>query len=823
MQSLPPALLPLGAWPQFVCWFAAPHPTKLGKFNKFPCDWQTGAVIDAHDPQYWTSAVCALAMAETWNRGHGCGAGFVFTDADPFFFHDIDGAWNGREWSALALSLLARLDGCAVEVSHSGAGLHVIGRTAALAHGTKNTPLGLELYTSKRFVALTGTHARGDAAHDATIPLAAIAADYFPESGGAIWEGWTTEPVAEYTGPADDDALIRKALASSTRNAAAAFGASTQPTFADLWEARPDALAAWRPQADAPGGFGRTEADQALANMLAFWTGKNCERIETLMRRSALTRDKWDVHRTYLADTILKACGFVEKVYTLADTPAAPLVAAVPAEQMEATAQATGRKLRDPLREYMGPHDQLTHFDGCYYDNATEKVYSLGRNTVFSKSAFDINFGGHIFIMDPTSQKTSPSAWECYTQSRVNVPVIVDGLCFRPEHASGALVRDGTRVYANSYVPHTPRTVEGDPGKFLTHLAKLLPIEDDRARLLAYLASMAQNPGRKFQWWPVIQGAEGNGKTILIAAMSYVLGEHYSHLPNAHAMARDGNKFNGWIYRKLFIGIEELCLSSKRDFLDEFKTVVTNERIPLEKKGADQFTGDNRVNGIICTNHKDGVPITVDTRRYGIFYTAQQSEADISRDGMTSAYFADLWDWFKGRGAYAEAGENYGAACIAHYLRGYAIPAEMDPAGLATRAPKTSSTAEALIASLGRAEQEILDAVDEGRPGFAGGWVSSFYLDVLLDQIKAAVPRNKRRQMMQQLGYDFHPALRDGRTNDVTMPDARKPRLYVKAGHLSLNVDQPAEVARLYSKAQEPASANVAPSPAAIAFAKPGA
>lgn len=818
MHRLPPPLLPLSGWPQFVCWFSVPHPDKPGKLNKFPCDWRNGRVIDAHDPQYWTTADNALTAAPTWDRGHGCGAGFVFTEADPFFFLDADKAYDPvtKAWSPLALELCSRLGRAAFEVSTSHVGMHLIGRTGPIVHGCRNTALGLELYTSKRFVALTGINATGDANADLTAELAAVVAQYFPQSEGGDWAEWTTTPVTEWTGPENDDDLIRRAVASGSKSAAGAFGGGL--TFGMLWEADAAALTAWRPQNDSPTGYGRTEADQALANMLAFWTGKNCERMETLMRRSGLAREKWDSasHRDYLRGTIVKACGFVQNVFTQPrETAQEPLAPPVSTAAMLEASSARNRKLRDAANEYMGAVDQLDHFDGCYFDNSTGCIYSLPRNTVFTKGIFDVNYGGHLFILDPACQKSTDSAWDAYTKSRVNEPVIVDGLAFRPELPDGELIRDGKRIYVNSFVQHECETKDGDASKLLGHLEKLLPDAEDRKKLWSYLASMAQNPGRKFQWWPVIQGAEGNGKTVLITVMSYIMGQEYSHLPNAHAIARDGLKFNKWVYRKTFIGVEEISLAHKRDFLDEFKVVVTNERIPMEGKGVDQVNTDNRANGILCTNHKDGVPITVDTRRYGIFYTAQQSAEDIQRDGMTDEYFADLWDWLKGREAYAGLGANYGFAVAAHHLKTYLVEDKYNPARLSTRAPVTTSTAEALIASLGRAEQEVMEAVDEGRVGFQGGWVSSFYLDCLLEQIKVPVPKNKRRQMMNALGYDYHPGLTDGRTNDVVMPDGRKPRLYVKKGHLARSIPGAADIARAYSKAQEP---NAAQSQAAIAF-----
>jgi hypothetical protein len=59
---------------------------------------------------------------------------------------------------------------------------------------------------------------------------------------------------------------------------------------------------------DTAGYPSSSEADQALANLLAFWVGSpDPARIESLMRQSGLMRPKWDQHKMYLANTIKKA------------------------------------------------------------------------------------------------------------------------------------------------------------------------------------------------------------------------------------------------------------------------------------------------------------------------------------------------------------------------------------------------------------------------------------------------------------------------------------------------------------------------------------
>jgi primase-polymerase (primpol)-like protein len=165
LSALPPGLASLAAWPQFVCWFASPIKEKIGKFNKFPCRWDSGAIIDAQDPKNWTNAASAIAAWPKWDKGHGGGIGFVFTKDDPYFFIDIDGAWHDdiQAWSPIAHELCRVFSGCYVEVSRSGKGLHIVGsyQGEIPPHSNRNIPLGLEFYTSGRFVALTGIHPQG--------------------------------------------------------------------------------------------------------------------------------------------------------------------------------------------------------------------------------------------------------------------------------------------------------------------------------------------------------------------------------------------------------------------------------------------------------------------------------------------------------------------------------------------------------------------------------------------------------------------------------------------------------------------------------------
>ena len=779
MQILPEALQPFKAYNQFIVWTLIQRPDKP-KPDKVPLNLATGKPHNPHDPAIWMDADTALAMA----AAAGYGVGFVFTAADPFFFFDLDACLEpSGQWSQLAQDMCARFTGCAVEVSQSGQGLHIFGQGVVPDHACKNIPLGLELYTAERFVALTGTGVVGSAAFQPDC-LPWLVSEYFPPSAPVTASEWTDGPCEEWGGPTDDEELLAKMLASKG-SAASVF--SGRATVSQLWSADPDALAIAYPD---PRGFDHSSADAALCQHLAFWTGKDCERIDRLFRRSALYRDKWESRSDYRHRSIMHAVGHCKSV--LGSRPAAAPIGEAPEAVSPSEPMASG-DTRVGF-QYLALTQQLEHFAGCVYIRDLHRVFTPD-GALLKSEQFRAVYGGYVFAMDVMSDKTSKNSWEVFTESQATKFPRAHGICFRPEEPTGALIKEEGRVLLNTYAPiETPRQ-QGDVEPFLRHLGLILPEQGDRDILLAYMAACVQHTGVKFQWAPLLQGCEGNGKTLFINCIAHAVGNRYTHLPNASDLGGNGSKFNSWIHGKLFIGVEEIYVSDRREVSDALKPLITNSRIEIQGKGQDQITGDNRANFIMCSNHKDAILKTRSDRRYCVFYTAQQDDRDLVRDGMNNGYFPELYKWLRAEGY----------AIINDYLRSYAIPDALNPATSCHRAPNTSSTLEAIDVSLGGVEQEVLEAIDEGRQGFAGGWVSSMALDRLIKDRRddKRITPNKRRLLLEGLGYILHPALAKGRVNVTIAQEGGKPRLYIKAGHLAANnVTQAAKVLELYNEAQ---------------------
>jgi len=555
-------------------------------------------------------------------------------------------------------------------------------------------------------------------------------------------------------------------------------------SVAELWTADEAQLAAKWP--DPERTYDASAADASLLSHLAFWTGKDCERMDRLFRLSGLMRDKWDDRQDYRERSILGAaaqCSAVLKSGLNKSEPVQPVAASAGSDE-EPEIVAGLQK--------MGLHQQIDHFKGCVYIRAAHKVL-VPDGGLLKPMQFRSTYGGYIFAMDNIGDKETKDAYEALTESQGLRHVWAHLPTFRPELPEGKIVKEEGLRLVNTYVKPDIRLVEGDPEPFLTHLQKLLPIENDRDILLSWMSACVRFPGFKLQWCPVVQGVEGNGKSVLIKIMTYAMGSRYTHIPNADDLTSNGSKFTAWIENKTFIGVNEIRVKGM-DAADKLKAFITDDRIEIQGKGADQVTGDNRANFFMCSNHKDAVQKTERDRRYAVFFCAQQEKRDLRDHRMGGDYFPNLWAWLRADGF----------AIIAHYLQNYAIPHALNPVTNLINAPHTSSTVEAIEASRGSIEQEVQERIARGEYGFSGGWVSSLMLDRVLEQLRVGrvVNRHNRRGMMEELGYLQHPNLSDGRGLFVSA-EGGKPRLYIKEGHPACMLNNSRLVTDAYTKAQE--------------------
>lgn len=726
---------------QYIAWREVPGPG--GKPKKLPCDFN-GEAIDPHDPTQWRTY--DEVQASDFHIG------FVLTANDPYFVVDIDECRDPvtGEYDQRARDWAEALPGTLVEISHSGTGVHFWGICeAGLSEHHKNRTNEIEFYEAERFIAL-GTSPAGSIGTDWTEVLRARLPkrEHLPGSHVPL-----VGAVEEYTGPENDDLLVQ--MAHQARGSISKqFGQTA--SFADLWAGNAEVLAKFYPT-DGEDPFDRSRADSALLSHLAFWTGKDQERMRQLWLSSPLAKQRPDqkkLQRTdYQTRSISGAAAGCLTVYTTENkNPPGSEQTPLPGTHVDLDPAAGG---------YLTIHQQAEHFKGCVYITEDNKIL-CPTGELLNSERFRVVYGGYEFQMQADGGRPTRNAWEAFTENRCMQFPKVRYKGFTPDMEFGEI--DGDVVNTFRHVEHQLSNESADP--FIDLVEKLLPDANDREIFLTWCAAMVQNPGRKFQWAIVLQGTEGNGKTFLLRCMEYAIGQHLTHMPNPEDM---NEKYNTYLEGNLLIGVEEIHMEGRRAMLDRLKKYITNDRVEIRGMGTDKRMGDNLTNWMFCTNYQDAVLKTKNDRRYAILFTAQQAVEHLARDGMDGDYFPKLWDW-------ARAG---GFAAVYTYLKTRQLDDRFNPVGKCPRAPMTTSTNVAIQNSLGKLEQEISEAIGENLQGFRGGWISSIRLRERLKETGMnRISNNALKDALETLGYGLFRGYAGGRAPVVVQEGSRRPKLY---------------------------------------------
>jgi hypothetical protein len=716
--------------------------TDDGIQKKLPCNPQ-GYTSDHTNPANHMT----LEQAQTLlvKLGPGYHLGFSFTKLNQQFFIDIDKCINAEGLiSEFAHSIIKMFSGCYVEISQSGAGIHIIGSyTGDVTHLNKIKGLNIELYTQDRFVLLTGTNARGDWNTDGTESLQLLITKLFNKA--ATVPAIAPPPPPQDTPIYTDEQVIARARDKISASAAFGNGAS----FDDLYDNNIEVLSRAYPPHMQGKDYDYSGADLALANKLIF-AGATLDQAVSIMRGSALMRDKWD-ERTYLLDTVSRA------LTSRSDTQRA---------QITTTDGSCQAVLSDMPQE----------FDGCYYIVSEREIYTT-QYGMLNQDGFNMVYGGLV-------HKDAP-----YKAFKTHAAVsgrIIEQRGFRPDLPHGAITeREGFKS-VNTYKPLNIIRKHGDTSPFFRFFDLMIPNERDRRILLSYGAVLAQKPGIKSQWAPVIQGVQGCGKSLFADFIAFACGETYTHRAKGDEFE---NRFNLQWFRKTLILIEDPRLKEAK--LEEvLKPLITSKTLAFEGKGKGVQMNDFPANFILTLNDFDLIQKRRETRRLAVFMSALQTPEDLINAGLTPATYRKIIEWR----------DNGGYEIFADFIHTYTPDPEFDFSGDCVTAPDTSTTNAAIESSRTDIETILLEEIEQGRLGFKGGWISSTWLTDFLSQnrLRHLMPDRKKGQILQSIGYGYHPGLLKGRAVRVVKPDNKRPVLFIKKGHPSTDFTDREQIMRAY-------------------------
>ncbi|WP_145423000.1 phage/plasmid primase, P4 family [Staphylococcus hominis] len=273
-------------------WCVWKFENRNGKRTKIPFNAATGEFAKSNDKSTWSSYETAV------NAEGVDGIGFFFEP--PYLgidIDDIDDDLHRFKQGDKVDNIVSEFNEAFksyTEVSPSGNGLHII--VKGKIPGSRRRKGNIEMYDSGRFFTMTGKNIGKykDVTEVSEQVFKTIYNKYLPNN---TIKYPTTNNYQENIHNLSEIDVINEI-----------YNSKQAKLFDDLMKGNYE-----------PYYTSHSEADMALANILAFWCAKDYSQMDSIFRQSNLYRDKWDEKRknsTYGEQTLFKAINEVNNIYT---------------------------------------------------------------------------------------------------------------------------------------------------------------------------------------------------------------------------------------------------------------------------------------------------------------------------------------------------------------------------------------------------------------------------------------------------------------------------------------------------------------------------
>lgn len=303
----------------------------------------------------------------------------------------------------------------------------------------------------------------------------------------------------------------------------------------------------------------------------------------------------------------------------------------------------------------------------------------------------------------------------------------------------------------HAFVAHVHRICRGEPGA-----AEIL---------LQWLAWQVQRTGQKIRWMPLLVGVEGSGKSLFEAVTMAALGSANVQSVTNNTICNSGG-FTDWAEGKAVMFLEELHMAGVQKYTiwNTVKPYVTNDRVPINRKGRRGVQILNGTNHFAFSNFSDALPLSETGRRVMVVETPFSTIQDMWADagvGSDAEYFDVIFDSLR---------QHQGS--WVRWLGSIHIPDAFDT----RRAPVTHATLRMAGAGRDEAEEVARGLVEEGGKGYTSWAVSSSHFTSALVANGHVGQTNTLHYLLNRMGF-----VKIGRCRNEL---AKLTSIYVKPEHV---------------------------------------
>ncbi len=235
------------------------------------------------------------------------------------------------------------------------------------------------------------------------------------------------------------------------------------------------------------------------------------------------------------------------------------------------------------------------------------------------------------------------------------------------------------------------QAIPGDCDLYLDHLKYVICAGNDEnfRFLIALMAHSIQHPSERIGICIVMRGDEGTGKGTFAKEYGALFGPHFITISNGKHLV---SHFNAHFQEVLIVFADEAFWAGDKECEGILKSLITDDKMMVERKGIDAQQVQNNLRFVIATNNSWAVPAGLKARRFLVLDVSDTRRQDT--------------DYF---GKIAKQMVSGGREALMHYLRNYDL-SEID----LRQVPKTAALLDNKLQTLGVFERWLFDCLDAG-------------------------------------------------------------------------------------------------------------
>ena len=311
------------------------------------------------------------------------------------------------------------------------------------------------------------------------------------------------------------------------------------------------------------------------------------------------------------------------------------------------------------------------------YDVSDDKFFNtINKYTVTAQGFNAMNDRHSMTKKDVLEGKTSPMATAAQLALNVYKIPAVNGRIYAPGRDSVFMYNEApmANTYPENQVPAKPKNIRPvdkiNIKRVKRHIGHLLADPIERRIFLDWIAYVVQNPGKRANYAPLIQGVQGDGKSFFAFLLAAVMGYPNVRMGNAHILE---GSFTGWAEGQCVMSIEEIRLigHNRYDIQNRIKPFITNDMIEIHPKGRNPYNVENTTNYILFTNYRDAIPLSANERRFLVLFSQWQAADELRKFKEAEPdYYVELY------GALDES-----AAALRQWLLHHDLHEDFNPKG----------------------------------------------------------------------------------------------------------------------------------------------